>query len=261
MTGRDALVEHALADSPIHRLGAGVKTITALVFIVAVVSFSKYEVWSLLPLFCFPLMLIVLGDVPLKPLLLRMLLVSPFAIFAGMFNPFIDIIELPFAGYLVAGGWLSFLSILLRFSLTVSVALATVATTPFEKICKFLDSVKVPRVLVVQLLMLYRYLNVLIEEGGRIMLARRLRAPVSPKITIKTATSMLGVLFVRTLDRAERVYQAMLLRGFDGRLPLATGDRVTWADAAFLVICISGITALRLLPVVEWFGSTIGERL
>lgn len=260
MTNADVLVEHALSDSPIHRLSAGVKTIVALLFIVAVVSFPKYEVLELLPLFAFPLVLITLGDVPLKPLLWRMLLVSPFAVFAGMFNPLLDKTVVHVAGYSVAGGWLSLTSILLRFCLTVSVALATVSTTQFEKIAKALDRAYVPRVLVVQLLMLYRYLNVLLEEGGRIRLARRLRAPSAPKITIKTAISMLGVLFIRTLDRAERVYQAMLLRGFEGRVPLATGEKTTVADIVFLSLALSAIACLRFLPLVEWFGEALGGR-
>ena len=67
----------------------------------------------------------------------------------------------------VSGGWLSFLSILIKFVLTVSTAFLLIAVTSFPGICEALERLKLPKVFVIQLLFLYRYLFVLLEESPR----------------------------------------------------------------------------------------------
>ena len=81
-----------LADknSFIHRLDPRVKVITTLLFIIYVISFDKYEVSRLLPFFIFPALLVGIADLPFNYLLRKLVLVSPFVIFIGIFNPFLD---------------------------------------------------------------------------------------------------------------------------------------------------------------------------
>ena len=81
----------------------------------------------------------------------------------------------------VAGGWISFLSILLRFVLTVSAAIVLVAVTGIHSLCAALEKLGVPRALVTQLLVLYRYLFVLLDEAGRMDRARALRSLRPPR--------------------------------------------------------------------------------
>ena len=84
--------------------------------------------------------------------------------FIGIFNPLIDthVILTPF-GIPVTGGWMSFLSIIVKFILTVSTALLLIAVTSFPGICEALERLKLPKVFVIQLLFLYRYLFVLLD--------------------------------------------------------------------------------------------------
>ena len=77
-------------DSPIHRLDPRAKVLTTLLFIIYVVSFDKYEIARLLPFFLFPAFLIGMADLPFKYLLRKLILVSPFVLFIGIFNPFFD---------------------------------------------------------------------------------------------------------------------------------------------------------------------------
>ena len=72
-------------------------------------------------------------------------------------------------------GWISFASILLRFTLTVTAALTLIATTSFTGICMALEKMGCPRVFALQLLFLYRYLFVLVDEASRLIRARALR--------------------------------------------------------------------------------------
>ena len=77
-------------DSFLHRLNPGAKLITTMAFIITVVSFDKYSVSALTPFFIYPLVLIAAGGLPAGYLLKKILFVSPFAVFIGIFNPIID---------------------------------------------------------------------------------------------------------------------------------------------------------------------------
>jgi cobalt/nickel transport system permease protein len=117
----------ACRDSAIHRLDPRAKLVTTLVFILVVVSFDRYAISALLPFGLFPLSLIILADLPPGYLLKKLLLAAPFALCVGIFNPFFDRQTLlQFGPLAVSGGWVSFASILLRFTLTVLAALVLI---------------------------------------------------------------------------------------------------------------------------------------
>jgi cobalt/nickel transport system permease protein len=211
----------AMGDSPMHRLDPRAKLITTLVFILAVVSFGKYELSALIPFFIFPLIQITCGGLPPTYLFRKVLIVAPFAIFIGLFNPILDreiIFRLGNVG--ISGGWISYISILLRFVLTVTAAFTLIALTGFNTVCLAMEKLSVPRPFVVQLLFLYRYIFVLTEEAARLARARSLRTFESRGMGFKPFVSMLGRLLLRTLDRAQRVHLAMSCRGFDGYIPI-----------------------------------------
>jgi cobalt/nickel transport system permease protein len=88
-----------------------------LVFIVAVVSFGKYEITGLLPFIIYPVVLIAMGNLPPGYLAKKILLAAPFAFFIGIFNPLLDRAVLVHLGPIgISGGWVSFASIMIRFS-------------------------------------------------------------------------------------------------------------------------------------------------
>ena len=119
-------------DTPLHRLDARTKLLTTLAFLVAVVSFDKYHLSELLPFLLYPVALAAVGGIPASVILKKLLLVSPFAVMVGLFNPFLDTQPMAQLGsVVVSGGWISFFSILLRFALTVGAALLLVAVSGF----------------------------------------------------------------------------------------------------------------------------------
>lgn len=250
------------ADTPIHRLDPRAKTLATLAFIICVVSFPKYTVAALIPFAIFPIALIVLGRVPPGVILKRALIVSPFAVLVGIFNPLLDTEPmLQIGGLSISGGWVSFASILVKFFLTVTAALALIATTSFPRICHGLDAMKVPRAFIVQMMFLYRYLFVLVEEAMRMRRARELRRFGERRgLRPRVAASLIGVLFLRTYERAERVYIGMCARGFDGHVRLARRLCFGWKDAAFVAGTFVICGTLRMVPVVEWIGR-FGDRV
>jgi len=242
-------------DTFIHRLDPRTKLCATVFFIVMVVSFPKYEVSGLLPFFLFPVLLFSLADIPVKFIMKKVLLVSSFAVFIGIFNPLLDRQPMPvFYGVTVSGGWISFLSIMLKFFLTITSALLLIATTSFPGICHALQKFGFPDIFISQLLFLYRYLFVLVEEAMKVVRARDMRSFGNRGRGVKAFTALLGTLFLRTVERAERVYRAMLSRGFSGRLYTTRQYVFGFADALFFAITAAGLYLLREYDFVGTIG-------
>jgi len=257
-----ALDTLAGGETCIHRLDPRAKVVTTLVFLLCVVSFGKYEISGLLPFIIYPLVLITLGQLPTGFLLKKLLIVAPFAFFIGVFNPILDTDILFHLGPLaISGGWVSFTSILLRFSLTISVALILIATTSFSGVCMALGKLGAPRVFVVQLLLLYRYLFVLVDEGIRMVRARSLRSFGKRGMGMTVFGHMLGQLLLRTLDRAQRIHLAMCCRGFTGEIHLLQHYRLGRAEVFFVLGWSSIFALLRFNNIPQLLGQLIMESL
>jgi len=248
----------AAGDSSLHRIDPRIKLITTVAFIATVVSFSKYAIFSLIPFFSFPIILIVSGGLPARYILGKVLLVSPLAVLVGIFNPVFDRAIIYHIGSIgISGGWVSFMSILLRFVLTVTSALALVALTGFNSVCIALDRFKVPRPFIVQLLFLYRYMFVLSEESERMSRARAMRSFSGQTIRFKTFISLIGHLLLRTLDRAERIYRAMCCRGFDGHIRIIRSLRIDLKDMIFIVFWIALFISFRFFDIPLKLGESV----
>jgi cobalt/nickel transport system permease protein len=206
-------------DTSLHRIDPRAKLLTTLIFIIAVISFDKYEISALVPFLIYPAVMISLGELPFYYLLRKILIVVPFAVMIGIFNPLIDREILMRIGPLsISGGWVSFCSIMLKFILTAGSVLILIACTGFNSVCMALEKMGTPRIFAVQLLFLYRYIFVLIDEASRMANARSLRSFDGRGKGIKVFGYMLGHLLLRTVDRAQRIHLAMLCRGFDGEI-------------------------------------------
>lgn len=251
----------AYQDTVVHRLDPRVNVAATLFFALAVISFPKYEVLALAPFFLFPVLLAAFGDLPALFLLKKVLIVSPFAVCIGIFNPLFDPDTVTVLGVTLSAGWVSFLSILVKFTLTISAAIILIATTSFPGVCGALRRFGMPALFVSQLLFLYRYLFVLLEETMRIVRARELRAFGSRGREAKVAARIIGGLFLRTVERAERIYRAMLSRGFRGDIPVLRRTGLRIGDAAFLAAAVLSFAVFRFLPVGAWAGRLAGELL
>ncbi len=221
--------------SPIHRVDARVKAVATLSFIIAVMSFPRYEISALMPFFLYPFVLLAVGGIPAGFLLRKLLIASPFALAVGVFNPFLDRQVLLYIGdFGVSGGWLSFVSIVIRFALTVSSALILVSCTGINRLCAGLERMGLSTVFSVQLQMLYRYLFVIADEGLRMLRGVEMRSVGRRGMRMSTYVSLVGHLLVRAMDRAHRVYQAMASRGFDGHVRVMRPTAIQVHDMMFL---------------------------
>ncbi|MCC6353171.1 MAG: cobalt ECF transporter T component CbiQ [Verrucomicrobiae bacterium] len=245
-------------DTPLRRIDPRAKLLATLGFILAVLSFPKYEVAGLLPFFLYPVVLMSIGDVPVAFVLRRLAVVAPFAVFVGMFNPLLDRQVVAGVGpWVMTGGWLSFASILLRFALTVGATLVVVAGTGIHDVCRGLGALGVPAAFTAQVLFLYRYLFVLVDDGMRMARARALRSFGGRGMGMRVYGHMLGSLLLRTMGRAERIHLAMRCRGFDGQVRTLTRLRFGFADALFLLGWSTAFVLLRCFDLPRRVGGWI----
>lgn len=123
-------------------------------------------------------------------------------------------------------GLLRFISIVIRSWLSVQMAVLLVAVTEFPKIVHALTHLKVPAIITVIISFLYRYLFVLTDEVMRMLRARQSRSAAAPGVRsggsvawrAQIAGHMAGQLFLRSYERSDRIYNAMLSRGYKGEL-------------------------------------------
>jgi cobalt/nickel transport system permease protein len=107
---------------------------------------------------------------------------------------------------------------------------------------------------------MYRYLHVLMEEVVRTLRAHSLRSPESEGVRIRTWGSLIGLLLLRTLDRAQRVYQAMLCRGFDGEVHLMRSSNLRLTDGIFLLFWLCFFVIIRNFNFPQWLGALLMGR-
>ena len=249
-------IDHlASLDTPIHRVDPRAKVLATMVYLFCVVSFGKYEVLQLLPFALFPIVLASEGDVPFEYLATRLLIASPFALFVGVFNPLLDRAVIgQIGGIDVVAGWVSYASIMLRFTLTTAAALVLICTTGMNSVCMAIERLGAPDVFATQLLFLYRYIFVLAEEVLTMSRARSLRSFGRRGMGFRVYGQILGQLLLRTYGRAQRIYNAMLCRGFDGHVRTMRTLRFAAGDYAFLIGWSAVFLVFRLYNVPLLLG-------
>lgn len=247
----------ARQETVIHKLHPLMKLLTTVSYLTVVVSFGRYEIGGLLPLLFYPVVVFALAELPVKPILLRILLVSPFIIGIGILNPFFDQQVYLLGGREISRGWVTFLSILLKSGLTVTAALLLIATTGMDRLAGALRMLKIPRIFVLQLLLTYRYISVLMEEVARTLRAYSLRAPEQKGVHRSAWGSLAGQLLLRTFDRAQRIYEAMCLRGFTGEYHTGGYGKIKVGDWAYLLVWVSFFIAVRFFNIPLLMGSLV----
>ncbi len=228
-------------DSFIHRLDPRTKFITSLSFILSVML-TMANNWTVLAIyFCLIFSLFLVSKVPLFYVLKRSLVIFPFVLLIAIFIPF-------FKGGEVAGsynlwqwqisvtqsGLFILINIVFKAWLCILSLILLSATTKITDLLKGLQRLGVPRVIVLIISFMYRYIFVVVDEMMRMRQARDSRNFGGKRWhQFKTIGNMIGTLFIRSYERGERVYAAMLSRGFDGEMRTLSGTAFRAADAYF----------------------------
>jgi cobalt/nickel transport system permease protein len=241
-------------DSVVHRLDPRTKALAMLAFVLAVMA-TPPTAWPSFALYAVLVAgLILLARLPPLYVLKRSAVVAPFVLMIALSLPF-------FEGGKVAGsynvGWwqvsVTYGGLIVLWNVVVKSWLSALglillsATTPFPRLLKGLERLGVPRVMVMILSFMYRYIFVLVDEAMRMGRARESRSLGGGWIwRARTLGNMIGTLFLGSYERGERVYQAMLARGFDGEIRTLDDLRFRKADLCFGLACSLCLVAICL---------------
>ncbi len=217
--GLDAL--RVDVTSPVHRLAPEVKIVATVAFVFAVVATPREAVWAFGADAAVLLGVVVAARLPGGLVARRMRIELPFLAFAALMpftggGPRLDVLGLSLSE---PGLWASW-NIVVKGTLGVAASIVLAATTPVADLLRGFDRLRVPRVVTAIAGFMVRYLAIVTGEAHRMHVARQSRG-YDPRWLwqARGVAATAGTLFVRSYERGERVYLAMLARGYDGAMP------------------------------------------
>ncbi|AEV83335.1 cobalt ABC transporter permease [Actinoplanes sp. SE50] len=231
---------------PLHRLAPEVKIVAALLFTVVVVVTPPTLYAAFLGYLLLVALLAAAARVPVGWLAKRASIELPFVLLA---------LALPVLGHGARVTWLGLSlsvdglhgawNIFAKGTLGVLASLLLAATTTMRDLILGLDRLRVPSVFTQIATFMLRYIDVLADDARRMRIARLSRG-YDPRFLwqVKAFAVGVGSLFLRSYERGERVYLAMVSRGYTGRMPQLTGPVAPagqWAVSAVLPLLTAGI--------------------
>jgi len=261
-------------SSPLHRLDPRVKLVLTLAYILtcALTPEGAWPVYVLL--FALILSVEILSALSIRSVHRRALLALPFMLAAlpVMFTSGGDsLLSLPVGSWeftIYTQGLIRFISVALKSWLSVQAAVLLASSTPFPDLLYSLRAIRVPKLLVAMFGLMWRYLFVLADEAVRLTRARAARSGVGSETDgrgrkvrhggtlswrARVTGGMAGNLFLRAFERSDRIYMAMVARGYDGEtlsLPQLPVSPSAWRVLASGLI----VLFLLLLSAIMFWG-------
>lgn len=250
--------------SLVHQLDGRVKLVLALAFILTT-SLTPPGAWpAYVLLLAIVLSVALASELGLSYVLKRAMLALPFVLAAApvLFtlpgNPLAELSIGPWTLTISDRGLERFISVAFKSWLSVQMAIVLAATTPFPELLSAMRALHIPRLLVAVIGLMWRYLFVLVDEVLRLTRAREARSGYAEASGTRRGGSlawrarvtggMAGNLFLRSFDRADRIYAAMSARGYDGEV---RGLPRPPLSAAGWLTLVTGLAVLLLLLAVS----------
>ena len=252
------LDRYAYQDTALHRLDGRVKVVVLAALILASATTPLGAGWTLAAYALLEVLIFALARVPLSYVALRCLAALPFVLAAAASAPFLKGGETLWSGSLLGlrlevtqVGLATAANVIGRACVSLAALVALLSITPMAGLLESLRRLKAPPVLVMLAGFAYRYIFLLVDEAERVRMARDSRwfGRRGTLWQARVLGRMVGSLLVRSFERAERVYGAMLARGYEGtgaRLPVA---RLRSADIGFVAVGLGLIALLRGSPL------------
>ena len=234
--------EFSQGDSYLHNLDPRIKIIASIIYSFGVALLQDLP--NAFAALLFSLLLLAFSALPLKKVLYRLLLVNSFIFFLWLFlpfstpgNPVFSILSLKVS----AEGIIKSTLITLKANAIFMGIITIVSTSPVPTLGRALYDLQVPAKLTFLLLISYRYLQVIYDEYKKLARTIEIRGfvPGTNLHTYKTFAYLLAMVLIKSYDRAQRVYQAMLLRGFSGKFYSLHEFFLSDKDIRFIIyICL-----------------------
>ncbi|MCP4106134.1 MAG: cobalt ECF transporter T component CbiQ [Desulfobacteraceae bacterium] len=245
----------ANGNSLVHRLDPRVKILCVTVYSFAVALSNRFP--ALAGYLVFSLVLIGLAQLNLREVFSRILIVNAFILLLWVVLPLTFEGEPLFSiGPFTATreGILTCAGITLKSNSILLAFISLAATSSLSALGSAMNRLHLPDKIVLLLLMTYRYVFVIELEYQRLVRAAKIRgfSPKTDMHTYRTYAYLIGMIFVRSSDRSERVHKAMLCRGFKGKFYCIREFSFTRLDliwSVFMTVAIVGLGLLELLNI------------
>jgi len=250
----DFIDRYGRLESPVHSLDPRAKIVALFALIIVCVITPPQEWWP----FCIYAAVVVViaaaSRVPPRYLLTRVLVVLPFIVVVAVFVPFMHKGEPSFdlgLFHVSREGLIILWGVTVKALISVACLILLSATTPFNDLMHGFERLHAPHFFTTTAAFMYRYIFVIIDEAERMGRARDSRNSHGRWLwQAGVVGRMAGTLFLRSQERAERVFNAMSSRGFDGTFPRWQEGRMIAADYVFIAMVAATAIAARL--VVLW---------
>lgn len=244
-------------SSPIHKLDPRIKIISFMTFIIFILFTPPENLWQFFFYLIIIFTIVLLSKIPPLFIAKRMILILPFIFLIAVFIPFFTQGKVAWSYNLFFihlkityhGIWILW-NIVAKSILSFLCLIIISSTTKFSDLLKGLEKLKFPRIMIMLISFMYRYIYTLIDELMSMKRARDSRSPGKDSfLKIKDYGHLLGVLFIKSYERSERVYLSMLSRGFEQNINILNPLYITAYDLIFLMMMISLLIIIRFFIV------------
>lgn len=243
----------AQGNSYLHRRDPRAKIVGTVCFTATVALLSSFS--SLFVALVISLIMLIAARLSWASVGKRLLLVNGFTLFLWITLPLtyggehyydIGFIHLSQEGIVLAS------QITIKTNSIILAIIALLTTSTIAELGSGLDRLRFPKKICFLLLYSYRYIFVIHQEYTRLLRAARMRSfsPATNMHTYRTFAYLFGMTLVKSYNRAQRVHQAMLLRGFNGNLVSLYRYRFTLEDLTFLLLLLFAILSLIFMSFV-----------
>lgn len=238
----DFIDKYSSLDSVLHRVDPRVKLLLSLFFLVLIAASANIKLFVLY--LCIVLLLMIVSRVPFHFYVKKLVMVTPLALIFSFFIYLSYLIESrgdAISVYYTIGLLVS------KIYLSILVITLLVSCTRFDVLLWGLRKYRLPMIVTTLAKLVYTYIFVFIDELHRTLRAYRSRTPELRVPRVKVYGHIAAGIFLRSMDRSDSIYKAMVSRGFTGEFPEGNANRLKWIDFTAVCCFLLIVIAARLL--------------
>ncbi len=232
-----------------------VKLLLTITYIILLTSINKYNLTTTLAMSIYLILISFIQEIPVREILKRFKIIFLLLFFIGIANPIIDKDIIMYIGHLpVTTGEISLITLMLKGLFAIISSFILISTTKIEEICYSFKLLHIPNMLITTFLLTYRYIILFLKETHKIWIAYQMRAPNQKGIRFKAWGSMIGSLTIRSIDKANTIYDSMELRGFDPENFFIENIKFNKKSLNYLILGLGIMFILRYIPIFDMLG-------
>ena len=241
-----------MSTSHTDQLAPEIKIVAAVVLVLGIVLSAPHTPFTVVSIVLVVLLLGFIAEAGIRRILLRSLVVIPIAGMISLFYPLRFVAEWQWASITAAyvANWQPMLQLILTPWLCVMVMMLLALATTHAQMLFGLERLRLPRMLVMMLSFMYRYVDVMKGQLQAAFRALVSRAPaLSRHRRVLLYGNLAGSMLIRAYDRGERIHAAMLSRGYTGVLPVAESPQIEAKDILLLACAVLFAAALIMMQL------------